>query len=152
MLMLMGDTVAVTLRVSTSISDNILHLTNDGENYLHNLCGLRKGCHILKFKKLKLIIFYIFQMFEKAVRGCNGEVFDSSTPVLHTTKMKQGLSLDLRNQVHLLPSRAETWVCCSCLMSTNNTSHTERCDPVTVSETQRAAGLWLGLHFKFNEI
>lgn len=45
-------------------------------------------------------MFYCFQMFIKAVRGCNGEVFDSSTSVLHTTKVEQGLSLDIRNQDH----------------------------------------------------
>lgn len=80
----MGDSVAVTR--GASISDNILDLGNDSEKYLHTPCGLRKGCHILKLKKkkLKLIKFYSFKMFEKAVRECNEEVFDCSTSVLHT--------------------------------------------------------------------
>lgn len=48
MLMLMGDAVTVTLGVS--ISDHTLHLAGDGEKYLHIMCGLRQGCHILKLK------------------------------------------------------------------------------------------------------
>lgn len=49
MLMLMGD--AVTMTFGASVSDNTLHLASDGEKYLHIMCGLRKGCHILKLKK-----------------------------------------------------------------------------------------------------